>query len=249
MKLLRWFFVLPGFVAATAMGANLNDSGQTACFDGKGVSVDCMTFQDDGSTGRDASFRVGSLKKQGGGRAGFDFTKIANDGSTLPASAELGSKPGDWACTRDNVTGLTWEIKTALPGDLRHMDGRYNWLFDEASSKKDASPAGICDAANVDACQTIGAYADAVNRLGLCGHSDWRVSEMRELLSLLDYGATSGALIDKTYFPNTAPAWHWVRSAYALGAGAAWDIDFGKGLIGVGNLGTSYAVRLVRTSK
>ncbi len=246
MKLSYWFFVLPGFAAATAMGANLNDSGQTGCFDGKGAVADCSTFRDDGSAGRDASFRAGSLKKQGGGSAGFDFTKIANDGSALPASAEQGSKPGDWACTRDNVTGLTWEVKTTRPGDLHNMDGRYGWQFNDPKSRAASS----CDASNVDGCQATDDYVDAVNRKGLCGHSDWRAPEVRELLSLVDLGATNAPLIDKSFFPNTAPSWHWVRSAYALDpAGSAWDIHFGKGLIGVGNRGASYAVRLVRTSK
>lgn len=232
------------------MGANLNDSGQITCIDGKGAVADCSIFRDDGSSGRDASFRTGLLAKHGGGRAGFDFTKIANDGSTLPASAEMGSKPSDWACTRDNVTGLIWEVKTTVPGNLRHMDGRYGWQFDDPKSRKEVPPGSICDASNVDACQTTDAYAEAVNRQGLCGHSDWRVPEIRELLSLLDYSATSGALIDKIFFPNTAPSWHWVRSAYAPDpSGVAWDIHFGKGLVGTGNRGASYAVRLVRASR
>ena len=127
------------------------------------------------------------------------------------------------------------------------MDGRYGWQFEDPKKSKAASS---CDASNVDACQTTGDYVDAVNRQGLCGHSDWRVPEIRELLSILDFSATSTPLVDKTFFPNTAPSWHWVRSAYALDpAGVAWDIHFGKGLIGTGNQGASYAVRLVRTSK
>ncbi len=40
------------------------------------------------------------------------YTKIANDGSELSADAILGTNPKNWACTKDNKTGLTWEVKT-----------------------------------------------------------------------------------------------------------------------------------------
>ena len=66
---------------------------------------------------------TGALPKTGAGAAGFDYTKIANDGSELPADAPLGSAAGEWACTRDNATGLVWEVKTD-DGGLRDMD----WL-------------------------------------------------------------------------------------------------------------------------
>jgi hypothetical protein len=76
--------------------------------------------------GRDAAFMAGKLSKIGGGSAGFDFTKIANDGFELPSNATLGSGPKDWACTRDNVTGLLWEVKTA-DGGLRDQDWTFTW--------------------------------------------------------------------------------------------------------------------------
>jgi hypothetical protein len=49
------------------------------------------------------------------------YTKIANDGSELPDSATLGTNPTDWACTKDNKTGLIWEVKTD-DGGLRDKD-------------------------------------------------------------------------------------------------------------------------------
>lgn len=38
-----------------------------------------------------------------------NYTKIANNGSILPGDAQLGTQPTDWACTKDNKTGLMWE--------------------------------------------------------------------------------------------------------------------------------------------
>jgi hypothetical protein len=49
------------------------------------------------------------------------YTMIANNGAALPNSAVLGNGTGDWACTRDNETGLIWEVKTT-DRSMRHMD-------------------------------------------------------------------------------------------------------------------------------
>ena len=100
----------------------LNDTGQTQCFDAAtGGLAPCTAAntgdasshpRQDARFGRDAQAGAGQLTKIGAGEAGFDFTKIANNGSELPVSAELGSGPTDWACTRDNVTGLIWEVNS-----------------------------------------------------------------------------------------------------------------------------------------
>jgi hypothetical protein len=55
--------------------------------------------------------RRGNLPRPARGAKGFDYSKIANDGSVLIAGAALGTAPVDWACTKDNITGLTWEVK------------------------------------------------------------------------------------------------------------------------------------------
>ena len=52
------------------------------------------------------------------------YTKIANNGLRLPDSATLGTNPTDWACTKDNNTGLVWEVKTT-DGGLRDMNYYY----------------------------------------------------------------------------------------------------------------------------
>ncbi|GDX85234.1 hypothetical protein LBMAG43_12760 [Methylococcaceae bacterium] len=52
------------------------------------------------------------------------YSKISNTGSVLPDSAILGSDQNDWACTKDNKTGLVWEVKT-MDGGLRDMSQKY----------------------------------------------------------------------------------------------------------------------------
>ncbi len=52
------------------------------------------------------------------------YTKIANNGTDLPDSAVLGSGATDWACTRDDTSGLIWEVKTG-DGGLRDANKTY----------------------------------------------------------------------------------------------------------------------------
>lgn len=105
--------MLLGATPAGAQSLALNDSGQTRCSDGSGVALACTTalgVLEDASIGRDVAAAENRLAKTGAGLAGFDFTKLSNTGNPLPASAALGAGPNDWACTRDNVTGLVWWI-------------------------------------------------------------------------------------------------------------------------------------------
>lgn len=110
-------------VAATGSSAQtypqrINDTGMTTCYAGAGdidaTPTACSNSNwpgQDGARGRDAAGP--SLPKVGAGAAGFDFSKLSAAGAILPAAAAPGPGPNDWACTRDNVTGLTWRIDVA----------------------------------------------------------------------------------------------------------------------------------------
>jgi hypothetical protein len=68
----------------------------------------------DALVGRDAE--VDRLTKVGAGAFGFDYTKICRSGDAVAASGTCPagtffSAPNAWACTRDNVTGLVWQIR------------------------------------------------------------------------------------------------------------------------------------------
>lgn len=108
---------LPLATVAQTLPQRINDSGLLKCFAGAGddtiTQIPCSNPDwpgQDGASGRDAAAAGGTLVKLGAGDGGFDFTKISNGGDELPASAQAGSGPGAWACTRDNVTGLVWRI-------------------------------------------------------------------------------------------------------------------------------------------
>ncbi|MBS4098996.1 MAG: DUF1566 domain-containing protein [Sulfuricella sp.] len=143
-----------GGSVAHAQTGLLNDTGQTSCYIsyyGTGQTVACndaanvgnggYSPHQDGRYGRDVAAAAGQLTKTGGGVAGFDFTRIcwngaaegaANCTGTLAANttgtADSASPATDWACTRDNVTGLVWSLQTL---------GAMNWTAAQSATAND----------------------------------------------------------------------------------------------------------------
>jgi len=218
------------FVPATGQAVTrpLNDTGTTFCGDYPSGNNDTCDGSEplgqDADYGRDAAAAAGVLTKVGGGAASFDFTKISNSGEALPATATLGSGADDWACTRDNVTGLTWEVKTD-DGGLRDKDWTYTWYNSNASTNGGANgtaSGGTCYQAG--RCDTEKFAAD-VNSAGLCGHSDWRVPNVEELFSVANLNRFSPS-IDTSYFPNTPSRDFWSSSPSAVGSDSAILVNF-----------------------
>jgi hypothetical protein len=235
-----------------APAAGLNDTGQQACYNGSTL-VACTTAntgdtatypRQDGRYGRDAAATAGALTKIGGGAAGFDFTALdAAGAATTPTS---GATPHP--CTRDNTTGLTWEVKTDDNG-TRDKDWNYTWYStDDTTNGGDQGDAGSNASCNstLTYCNTE-AYATAVNTApGLCGFTDWRLPSIRELQNLVHYGAASPA-IDPIYFPNTPASPFWSASSYGDDPAYAWFVDFSGGSVDTdGKAGGIFRVRLVR---
>ncbi|MBV5310448.1 DUF1566 domain-containing protein, partial [Chromatium okenii] len=89
-------------------------------------------------------------------------------------------------------------------------------------------------------------YVNNVNATGLCGFNDWRMPDIKELLSIADHSRHSPA-IDTNYFPNTPSDEFWSGSPYAFYSIYVWDVGFYDAH--VGNYGSQYdssRVRLVR---
>ncbi len=169
------------------------------------------------------------------------YTKIANNGSVLSDDAKLGANPTDWACTKDNKTGLIWEVKTT-DGGLRDSTKTYTW--DDSFN-----------------------FPTAVNAQSLCGTTDWRLPTNEELRALVvcsdgkyntlgkedhgyicksnENGLTATSTINTTYFPNTQSNWFWSSSPYADGSNFAWSVNFDIGYSDY-DLKYSYSGSLVR---
>lgn len=255
----------------TTTARPLNDTGMT--WSGKisappvtgtaGNSTTCDATDPAGQdcqSGRDAAALAKTLTKTGasalnnGQANGFDFTKISNSGAELPSTATLGSDANDWACTRDNVTGLLWEVKVNDPTHLRHQGHSYTWYNTDPDTNGgdpgvEDDPSAVCS--GMSKCNTQ-AYIKAVNEQaqGLCGHKDWRMPTQEELVSLLDYGRTNvnQPMIDPDYFPHTSssPAvvdWAGLGSA---ASGYPTYVEFLTGVIALGYAAYPGRVRAVR---
>ncbi|MCX7556904.1 DUF1566 domain-containing protein [Xanthomonadaceae bacterium JHOS43] len=247
-----------------AQSTPLNDTGQITCYNYTSTGTVAPATPDpetagfnaqDCTRGAAAADAMGKMVKIGASTTpGRDYTKIANDGSELPASAMLGSGPTDWACTRDNLTGLIWEVKVNNPAHLRHYEHRYAWY--DTNTAINGGNAGSTGGTGCNAplpgnfCNTS-AFRAAVNALAganrLCGATGWRMPTWLELQSLVDYGAGAAPYIDATYFPNTNFSnAYWTGDNYAPNASRAWVVYFNSGHIIGSNKGLSHAVRLVR---
>lgn len=183
----------------------------------------------------------------------FSYTKIANDGSELPKTAKLGTGAKDWACTKDNNTGLIWEVKTD-DGGLRDTDWMYSW-YDITSKFKGYTDKDteIDKKIEIQSCYTANncntyAYATTINDKNLCGANDWRVPMLSELLALTyctdgkyDYNASNAdtgyicsgkpdTSINLTYFPNIKPLeGYWSSLSKSDNFFGAWLVFFTEG--------------------
>jgi len=91
-----------------------------------------------------------------------------------------------------------------------------------------------------------------LNALSACegltysGFSDWRLPNVRELISIVDYGTTTAPSINTTAFPATASNYYWTSTTYVPSTTYAWYVAFNPNVMG--NLGktNSACIRCVR---
>ncbi|MDX2481399.1 MAG: DUF1566 domain-containing protein, partial [Desulfuromusa sp.] len=201
----------------------------------------------DAFQGRDSASLERRLKKTGRGAAGFDFTKLCRNGDPAgegrcPPNPSPGTGVKSWGCTRDNMTGLTWEIKSET--GLQGKDSTYSWNNPTGTVNGGQSGlvnGGICEGS---LCDTL-AYINKINEAGLCGISDWRLPTREELLSIVNNGSFKPAA-DLRFFPNTAPDYYWSSSPYSEMGGSAWQVYFLSGEAYPDEKNQSKKVRLVR---
>lgn len=119
-------------------------------------------------------------------------------------------------------------VKSDVTGDV---------VFDARTSRawQRASAPGTYDWANAKT------YCAGLKLQG----SGWRLPDIRELESLVDFKESAPA-IDKTVFPGTLGAYYWSATAYKPDASEAWCVTFDYGNSVDYNVGNQGRVRCVR---
>jgi hypothetical protein len=198
---------------APVVGGQLNDTGLTLCTNASVNGVACNDPasgsdrypRQDAESGRDFAANDSS-----DGHAGFSFTKLDASGTPLAdQSADYSAAP--WACVRDNVTGLIWEVKTDDDGE-RDRDSTYSWY--DSSGIDDGGDAGsanggVCMGGDCD----TQSYAARLNDAMHCGRAGWRLPMRTEALSIVNYGNTVGPFIDAGFIANAAEASYWTAES------------------------------------
>ena len=64
--------------------------------------------------------------------------------------------------------------------------------------------------------------------LTFAGHSDWRLPNIKELISIVDYNAYVPA-IDTTFFPDMESSYYWTSTTYTFNTDEAWILNFYNG--------------------
>ena len=157
--------------------------------------------------------------------SGQTVSYAPRDDGAIKAQGTLSYTDNGDGTVTDNVSGLTWEKKTDA-----NVNGVYTWA---------------------DAL----AYVEALNAMngsqGYAGHNDWRMPNVRELQSILDYGRLP-PMIDPALGPtvgilNFVNFWSSTTAMLAYYPGtSAWAVDFLNGEMLAFGKGSFLRIRAVR---
>ena len=222
----------------TTFKPHLNDTGITFCADYATNGLACPKAGypgQDGDTGRDVTQFDDS-----DGLAGFSFTRLDSDGKAMTQQLpDYATTP--WDCVKDNVTGLTWEVKT---NDAGLRDGE--WVYRYGSGGVTYTCNNLLNGCDSDS------YLAIINSMSLCGHKDWRLPSMMELVSIADYSfGLPGPVLDPAYFPHASDdsgvaQRYWSANPRADSPGVTWYFDSSTGKTPAGDNDNYFAIRLVR---
>ncbi len=193
-----WFSVLFLLCAPEVFAWQWPDTGQTKCYDN--ISEMPCPAPGEPFYGQDAQY-------QGPARS---YTKLGHGGASLSDSA---TQENGWLMTRDNVTGLVWEMKTD-DGTIHDKYNTFTWC--DGNSATNGGNEGTCGSGTGNAATDTEAFIDALNDAQFGGFSDWRLPGIKELSSLINSSIPyPGPTIDAVWFPRTVSSSYWSSATYA----------------------------------
>ncbi len=202
---------------------DLNETGQTLCANATNPVEDCSNTTE--FPAQDANY------ERNGGE--FNFTTLGIDGVSDPTAANPAT------CVRDNLTNLTWELKSSAFGFQNNLN-EYSW-FNPQRNANGGNP-GL-NGSNIGcglltgnggpvACDTE-KYAIFLNNEALCARKGWRTPTVSELQSILNFSNTTAenkTFANQDFFPNLQPGYYWSATPSVLDNSKAWAVYLGKEL-------------------
>ena len=238
----------PSVTAIATPGLGLNDTGITVCREDGLTNVACSSslFPDqDADHGLDAT-----ATNNADGHAGFTFIRLNESG------AEVDSSAMNWACAKDQNTGLVWEVKSATGSDSLHSaSDSFTWYSTNTQNNAgtagdDNSASDTCygyDGSDASSYCNTEAFIDRVNDAGYCGLTNWRLPTRQELNSIVNYDEVEPAA-DFGIFQNTTSDLFWsATSVYSatFSGEQAWATNFNYGGSTMVDKTESHSARLV----
>jgi len=203
-------------------------------------------------------------------RTGQETSYAAGDDGDLQAGRRLRYVDNGDGTITDLNTGLMWEKKRPGTGCLNCLDDAYTWsaalgdwidrmnglngkcaLRDDEDCRQDEDCPPTPDPFPPDFCVFPEPFA---------GHRDWRVPNLRELGTLVDYGQRAPS-VDPVFHSNcrggcselvcacTRPAGYWSSTTLLNSATVAWFIEFDLGRSQIATKPGVMRVRAVRSAR
>jgi len=148
------------------------------------------------------------------------------------------------------ATGDDGNLQDGNPVSPIFVDNLNNTVDDKASGLQwiqDHAAIGTVDGHNFTTYMTWAdalAAVAALNVANYAGHNDWRLPNIKQLQSIVDYGRVGPAI--NTIFLNCQSGYYWSSTTYAGYAGSAWGVDFYDGDVNDGGKTHDFRVRPVR---
>jgi len=174
----------------------------------------------------------------------------------IQAGAALRYKDNGNGTVADQNTKLDWEKKSD-DGTIHDKDTGYTWAdalgtFIPMLNNRCANDETVdCTATGNAGCAAVG------GKCGFAGHRDWRLPNVKELQSIVDYEAVNPAVASA--FNNNCAAnctaqtcsctpehSYWSSTTYAFEPEFAWFVDFGFGAVLTSGKSGGLFVRAVR---